>query len=256
MTDSVPGLGGALLRAVAVQRRTREERPRKEDGPLRRRVVRRCGRPWHGAALLPSSLRPRSVSSESSPGITRPRLTPGPTRSSAWRRSSKTPESSSPPSPRGRRVVLRHYQARAHRHPAWPTRAQLHAAVFDYNAGWYNTRRLHSSLTAAVPPNTMPSSTITRTVRRRDRPNQPVWQNGSRPPALNVRGKARHHERVGAGVGGAEGAAGRAMPAVPRRHTGRPSGRAEGVGRESSRWRLPVARRGSGGGRAPRRPRP
>ena len=29
---------------------------------------------------------------------------------------------------------------------AWPTRAGLHAAVFDYIEGWYNTRRLHSSL--------------------------------------------------------------------------------------------------------------
>ena len=29
---------------------------------------------------------------------------------------------------------------------AWPTRAGLRAAVFDYIEGWYNTRRLHSSL--------------------------------------------------------------------------------------------------------------
>lgn len=29
---------------------------------------------------------------------------------------------------------------------AWPTRAGLHQAVFDYIEGWYNTRRLHSSL--------------------------------------------------------------------------------------------------------------
>ena len=29
---------------------------------------------------------------------------------------------------------------------AWPTRAGLHRAVFDYIEGWYNTRRLHSSL--------------------------------------------------------------------------------------------------------------
>jgi len=28
----------------------------------------------------------------------------------------------------------------------WPTRAGLHRAVFDYIEGWYNTRRLHSSL--------------------------------------------------------------------------------------------------------------
>ena len=29
---------------------------------------------------------------------------------------------------------------------AWPTRAGLHRAVFEYIEGWYNTRRLHSSL--------------------------------------------------------------------------------------------------------------
>jgi putative transposase len=29
---------------------------------------------------------------------------------------------------------------------AWPTRAGLHRAIFDYIEGWYNTRRLHSAL--------------------------------------------------------------------------------------------------------------
>ncbi len=29
---------------------------------------------------------------------------------------------------------------------AWPTRAGLSTAVFDYIEGWFNTRRLHSSL--------------------------------------------------------------------------------------------------------------
>jgi transposase InsO family protein len=29
---------------------------------------------------------------------------------------------------------------------AWPTRAGLHRAVFEYIEGWYNTRRLHSAL--------------------------------------------------------------------------------------------------------------
>jgi putative transposase len=29
---------------------------------------------------------------------------------------------------------------------AWPTRTGLHRAVFDYIEGWYNTRRLHSTL--------------------------------------------------------------------------------------------------------------
>ena len=47
---------------------------------------------------------------------------------------------------RRRRELLRHHQARAHRHRAWPTSAGLHRAVFDYIEGWYNTRRLHSTL--------------------------------------------------------------------------------------------------------------
>jgi putative transposase len=34
---------------------------------------------------------------------------------------------------------------------AWPTRAGLRAAVFDYIEGWYNTRRLHSSLDYMSP---------------------------------------------------------------------------------------------------------
>jgi transposase InsO family protein len=29
---------------------------------------------------------------------------------------------------------------------AWPTRAGLRRALFDYIEGWYNTRRLHSAL--------------------------------------------------------------------------------------------------------------
>jgi transposase InsO family protein len=29
---------------------------------------------------------------------------------------------------------------------SWPTRAALGAPVFEYIEGWYNTRRLHSSL--------------------------------------------------------------------------------------------------------------
>lgn len=33
----------------------------------------------------------------------------------------------------------------------WPTRAGLRTAVFDYIEGWYNTRRLHSSL-GHLPP--------------------------------------------------------------------------------------------------------
>ncbi len=34
---------------------------------------------------------------------------------------------------------------------SWPTRAGLRAAVFDYVEGWYNTRRLHSSLQYRSP---------------------------------------------------------------------------------------------------------
>ena len=34
---------------------------------------------------------------------------------------------------------------------AWPTRTGLHRAVFDYIEGWYNVRRLHSSLDYCSP---------------------------------------------------------------------------------------------------------
>jgi transposase InsO family protein len=34
---------------------------------------------------------------------------------------------------------------------AWPTRAGLRRAVFDYIEGWYNVRRLHSSLNYCSP---------------------------------------------------------------------------------------------------------
>jgi transposase InsO family protein len=33
----------------------------------------------------------------------------------------------------------------------WPTRAGLRAAIFEYIEGWYNTRRLHSSLNYRSP---------------------------------------------------------------------------------------------------------
>jgi putative transposase len=33
----------------------------------------------------------------------------------------------------------------------WPTRAGLHRAVFEWIEGWYNTRRLHSSLGYRTP---------------------------------------------------------------------------------------------------------
>jgi len=34
---------------------------------------------------------------------------------------------------------------------SWPTRAELSSAVFDYIEGWYNTKRLHSSLDYMSP---------------------------------------------------------------------------------------------------------
>ena len=34
---------------------------------------------------------------------------------------------------------------------AWPTRAGLHRAVFEYIEGWFNPRRLHSSLRYLSP---------------------------------------------------------------------------------------------------------
>jgi transposase InsO family protein len=34
---------------------------------------------------------------------------------------------------------------------AWPTRKGLHPAVFDYIEGWYNVRRLHSSVDCCSP---------------------------------------------------------------------------------------------------------
>ena len=33
----------------------------------------------------------------------------------------------------------------------WPTRAGLRVAVFDYIEGWYNTRRLHTTLSYQSP---------------------------------------------------------------------------------------------------------
>ncbi|HEX9505642.1 MAG TPA: IS3 family transposase, partial [Acidimicrobiia bacterium] len=34
---------------------------------------------------------------------------------------------------------------------SWPTRAGLKRALFEYIEGWYNTRRLHSSLGYCSP---------------------------------------------------------------------------------------------------------
>jgi hypothetical protein len=62
---------------------------------------------------------------------------------------------------------------------AWPTRAGLRAAVFDYIEGWYNTRRLRSAI--AARPSTKQPSTTTPTVRRHDQHNQPVRRSGPTP---------------------------------------------------------------------------
>ena len=43
----------------------------------------------------------------------------------------------------------------------WPTVAGLHRAVFDWIEGWYNTRRLHSSLGYLSPAQYEPASTKT-----------------------------------------------------------------------------------------------
>ena len=44
------------------------------------------------------------------------------------------------------RIIFRNHQARLIYTRAWPTRAGLRRAVFEYIEGWYNTRRLHSTL--------------------------------------------------------------------------------------------------------------
>ena len=46
---------------------------------------------------------------------------------------------------------------------AWPTRAGLRRAVFEYIEGWYNTRRLHSTRSATSAPLNTKLSTTTPT---------------------------------------------------------------------------------------------
>jgi transposase InsO family protein len=64
---------------------------------------------------------------------------------------------------------------------AWPSRAGLRRAVFEYIEGWYNTRRgcTRPSVTSA-PPNTKVSNP-TPTVRQHDQHKQPVRRTGSSP---------------------------------------------------------------------------
>ncbi len=78
---------------------------------------------------------------------------------------------------RGRGELLRDHQTRAHRHPRLAdTRQDCARAVFDYIEGWYNTRRLHSSLgyrspaeyEAAHPPPRRPSGGMINTTNLLD----------------------------------------------------------------------------------------
>ncbi len=64
---------------------------------------------------------------------------------------------------------------------AWPTREGLRRAVFDYIEGWYNIRRLHSSLGYLQPRRIGSTSTTTPTVRRHDQHKQVVRRTGSSP---------------------------------------------------------------------------
>lgn len=48
---------------------------------------------------------------------------------------------------------------------SWPTRKAVHKAIFEYIEGWYNTRRLHSSL-GYLSPNTYETTHHTATSHR------------------------------------------------------------------------------------------
>ena len=90
---------GSLRRAVARERRSREERPGTQDRCRRRRVARRRRCAWHGPAILRASVC-RCASCGRSRDTERPRSWSVPRRSSASTRCSKTPGSRSPRSPR------------------------------------------------------------------------------------------------------------------------------------------------------------
>jgi hypothetical protein len=64
---------------------------------------------------------------------------------------------------------------------AWPTMAGLRRGVSEYIEGWYNTRRLHSTLGYLSPTHTK-QTTTTLTVGRHNQLNEPVRQSGSNPP--------------------------------------------------------------------------
>ena len=72
---------------------------------------------------------------------------------------------------------------------SWPTRAGLRRAVFEYIEGWYNTRRLHSTLGylspaqyEARPPQRRPSGGMINTTNLSVKPDQaqirhtPNWE--------------------------------------------------------------------------------
>jgi hypothetical protein len=69
---------------------------------------------------------------------------------------------------------------------AWPTRAALHRAVFDYIEGWYNTRRLHSSL-GYLSPAEYELAQHSGAARRHDQLKESVCQSGSSPELAQTR---------------------------------------------------------------------
>ena len=82
---------------------------------------------------------------------------------------------------------------------AWPTGAGLHRAVFEYIEGWYNTRRLHSSLGYRSPADYEALIHHNADRRRHDQRDQPVRRTGSSPDALirvEVVGKRFHRITV------------------------------------------------------------
>ena len=63
----------------------------------------------------------------------------------------------------------------------WPPVAGLHRAVFDWIEGWYNTRRLHSSL-GYLSPAQHEARIHQNSTKRHNRINQPVRQSAPTPP--------------------------------------------------------------------------
>ena len=68
---------------------------------------------------------------------------------------------------------------------AWPTIAGVHRATFEYIEGWYNVRRLHSTL-GYLSPAAYEATIHHTTARRRHSQHQPVRRTGSSPGAEPV----------------------------------------------------------------------